>query len=119
MAALLLFAVLLTQLIENAAVAIILAPVAFQIGKETGSIPSVPGWAGHLRLGSVLHAGGARKHDSGDGAGALPVQALPASGPRVLAFLTWLIASLVTPLVWPFGGSDSGSQRSGGCGIPE
>ena len=39
MGALLVFAVVLTQLIENAAVAIILAPVAFQMAKETGVDP--------------------------------------------------------------------------------
>jgi di/tricarboxylate transporter len=100
--ALLAFAVVLTQLIENSAVAIILAPVAFQMARETGADPKpfLVGLAicvsaafctpvahestilvmgpGRYRFRHYLQVGG------------------------LLAFLTWLVASLVTPLVWPF-----------------
>jgi di/tricarboxylate transporter len=101
LAALLGFAVLLTQLIENAAVAIILAPVAFQMAKETGADPKpfLVGLAicvsaafctpvahestilvmgpGRYRFRHYLQVGG------------------------MLAVLTWLLATLVTPMVWP------------------
>jgi di/tricarboxylate transporter len=103
MGALLAFTVMLTQLIENAAVAIILAPVAFQMAREIGVDPKpfMVGLAicvssafctpvahestilvmgpGRYRFRHYLQVGGA------------------------LALLTWLIGSLVTPLVWPFG----------------
>jgi di/tricarboxylate transporter len=104
MAALLLFAVLLTQLIENAAVAIILAPVAFQIGKETGVDPKP------FLVGLAICVSSAFctpvAHESTIlvmGPGRYQFKHYLQVG-AVLAFLTWLIASLVTPLVWPFGG---------------
>jgi di/tricarboxylate transporter len=104
MTALLAFAVVLTQLIENAAVAIILAPVAFQMAKETGVDPKpfLVGLAicvssafctpvAHESTILVMGPGGYQfKHY------------LQVGG--VLALLTWLIGSLVTPVVWPFGG---------------
>ncbi len=102
MAAMLAVAVALTQLIENAAVAIILAPVAYQMAKETGADPKpfLVGLAicvsaafctpvahestilvmgpGRYRFRHYLQVGG------------------------LMALLTWLIVSLVTPMVWPF-----------------
>ncbi len=102
MAALLAFAVVLTQLIENAAVAIILAPVALQMAKETGTDPK-PFLVG---LAICVSAGFCTPvaHEStilvmGPG-GYQFKHYLQVGG--VLALLTWLIGSLVTPLVWPF-----------------
>jgi di/tricarboxylate transporter len=103
MASLLVFAVVLTQLIENAAVAIILAPVAFQMAREVGVDPKpfLVGLAicvssafctpvAHESTILVMGPGGYQfKHY------------LQVGG--VLALLTWIIASLVTPLVWSFG----------------
>lgn len=102
MGALLVFAIILTQLIENAAVAIILAPLAFQIAKETGVDPK-PFMVGlaicvsaafctpvaHESTILVMGPGGYQfKHYLRIGG--------------MMAFLTWLITSLLTPLVWPF-----------------
>ena len=103
MGSLLVFAILLTQLIENAAVAIILAPFAYQMAKETGVDPKpfLVGLAICVSSGfctpiahesTILVMGPGRyqfKHY------------LQIGG--VMAFLTWLIATLLTPLVWPFG----------------
>ncbi|MBE0599485.1 MAG: anion permease, partial [Desulfuromonadales bacterium] len=100
--AILLVAVLLTQLIENAAVAIILAPLAFQVAVRTGVDPKpfmvalavcvsaafcTP--VAHESTILVLGPGGYRfRHYLQLGS--------------VLALLTWLLALLVTPQVWPF-----------------
>jgi di/tricarboxylate transporter len=76
--ALLAFTVALTQLIENAAVAIILAPIAYQIAREghCGS-KAFHGGIGHLHFNVVLHARRPRDHHAGDGARPIPFQALP------------------------------------------
>lgn len=100
--AILLLAVLFTQVIENAAAAIILAPLAYQVAAETGLDPKpfmvalavcvssafcTP--VAHESTLLVLGPGGYRfKHYLQLGS--------------ALAFLTWLLALLVTPLVWPF-----------------
>ena len=94
---------LLTQLIENAAVAIILAPVAFEMARATGANPkpflvglaicvSAAFCTPVAHESTILVMGPGRyqfKHY-------LQVGAL-------MALLTWLVASLLTPLVWPFG----------------
>lgn len=100
--AILLLAVILTQLIENAAVAIILAPIAFRVAIETGVDPK-PFMVGlaicvssafctpvaHESTILVLGPGGYRfRHYLQLGS--------------VLALLTWLLGTLLTPLVWPF-----------------
>lgn len=100
--AILLVAVLLTQLIENAAVAIILAPLGFQVAVATGVDPkpfmvalavcvsaSFCTPVAHESTILVLGPGGYRfRHYLQLGS--------------VLAVLTWLLALLITPLVWPF-----------------
>jgi di/tricarboxylate transporter len=100
--AILLLAVSLTQVIENAAVAIILAPVAYQVSVEAGMDPKpfLVGLAicvssafctpvAHESTILVMGPGGYQfKHY------------LQIGG--VMALLTWLLATLVTPLVWPF-----------------
>ena len=103
MAALLAFAVVLTQLIENAAVAIILAPVAFQMARETGVDPKP------FLVGLAICVSSAFctpvAHESTIlvmGPGRYQFKHYLQVG-GVLALLTWLIGSLVTPLVWPFG----------------
>jgi di/tricarboxylate transporter len=103
MGALLAFALVLTQLVENAAVAIILAPVAFQMAKETGVDPKP------FLVGLAITVSAAFctpvAHESTIlvmGPGRYQFKHYLQVG-GVLAFLTWLIASLVTPLVWPFG----------------
>lgn len=99
---LLLLAVILTQLIENAAVAIILAPLAYQVAIGTGVDPK-PFMVGlavcvssafctpvaHESTLLVLGPGRYRFHHY------LQLGS-------VLALLTWLLATLITPLVWPF-----------------
>ena len=98
----LLLAVILTQLIENAAVAIILAPLAYRVAIGSGCDPK-PFMVGlavcvsaafcspvaHESTLLVLGPGGYRfRHYLQLGS--------------VLAMLTWLLATLLTPLVWPF-----------------
>jgi di/tricarboxylate transporter len=100
--ALLAFAVVLTQLIENAAVAIILAPVALQMAKETGVDPK-PFLVGLAICVSAAFCTPVA-HESTIlvmGPGRYQFKHYLQVG-GVLAFLTWLIGSLVTPLVWPF-----------------
>ncbi len=102
MCALLAFAVVLTQLIENAAVAIILAPVAFQMAKETGADPK-PFLVGLAICVSAAFCTPVA-HESTIlvmGPGRYQFKHYLQVG-GVLALLTWLIGSLVTPLVWPF-----------------
>ena len=104
MAAVLAFAVALTQLIENAAAAIILAPVAFQMAKETGVDPK-PFLVGLAICVSAAFCTPVA-HESTIlvmGPGRYQFKHYVQVG-GMLALLTWLIASLVTPLVWPFGG---------------
>ncbi|HOX57209.1 MAG TPA: SLC13 family permease [Candidatus Paceibacterota bacterium] len=103
LAALLLFALMLTQVIENAAAAIILAPVAFQLARETGADPKP------FMVGLAICVSAAFctpfAHESTIlvmGPGRYRFKHYMQVG-GVLALLTWLIASLLTPLVWPFG----------------
>ncbi len=103
MGALLVFAVVLTQLIENAAVAIILAPVAFQMARDTGVDPKP------FLVGLAICVSSAFctpfAHESTIlvmGPGRYQFKHYLQVG-GVLALLTWLIVSLLTPLVWPFG----------------
>lgn len=102
MGALLLFATLLTQLVENAAVAIICAPLAYQMARETGVNPQP------FMVGLAICVSSAFctpvAHEStilvmGPG-GYQFRHYLRLGGP--LALLTWLIATLLTPLIWPF-----------------
>ena len=100
--AMLLFTVTLTQIIENAAVAIILAPIAYQIAHESGTDPK-PFMVGlavcistsfctpvaHETTMLVMGPGRYRfKHYLTMGTG--------------MAIVAWLIATYVTPLIWRF-----------------
>ncbi|HTD13712.1 MAG TPA: SLC13 family permease [Chthoniobacterales bacterium] len=100
--AMLLFTVTLTQIIENAAVAIILAPIAYQIAHESGTDPK-PFMIGlavcistsfctpvaHETTMLVMGPGRYRfKHYLTMGTG--------------MAIVAWLIATYVTPLIWRF-----------------
>lgn len=100
--AVLLLAIILTQIIENAAVAIILAPIAYRVSLEAGVDPkpflvalAISVSAGFCtpvaHESSILVAGPGRyqfKHY------------LQIGG--AMAVLTWLLATWITPLVWPF-----------------
>jgi len=104
MGALLALAAVLTQFIENAAVAIILAPLAFQMAKDTGVDPK-PFLVG---LGICVSSAFCTPvaHESTIlvmGPGRYQFKHYLRIG-GVLALLTWLLATLITPLVWPFGG---------------
>ena len=98
--ALLMFTVALTQVIENAAVAIILAPVAYQIAREGHADPK-PFMIGlaicistsfctpvaHETTMLVMGPGRYRfKHYLSIGSG--------------MAIIAWLLATLVTPMIW-------------------
>jgi len=100
--AMLLFTVTLTQIIENAAVAIIIAPIAYQIAHESGTDPK-PFMIGlavcistsfctpvaHETTMLVMGPGRYRfKHYLTMGTG--------------MAIVAWLIATYVTPLIWRF-----------------
>jgi di/tricarboxylate transporter len=100
--AMLLFTVTLTQIIENAAVAIILAPIAYQIARESNTDPK-PFMIGlavcistsfctpvaHETTMLVMGPGRYRfKHYLTMGIG--------------MAIVAWLIATYITPLVWRF-----------------
>jgi di/tricarboxylate transporter len=102
MGSIFLVAVILTQLIENAAVAIILSPIAFTVAEEIGVSPK-PFMVG---LAICVSAGFCTPfaHES---------TILVMSPGRyqfkhylqlgiVLTAITWLFATLLTPLVWPF-----------------
>lgn len=98
----LLLAVALTQLIENAAVAIILAPLAYQVAKETGADPK-PFMVG---LAICVSAGFCTPiaHESTIlvmGPGRYEFKHYLQVG-GMMAILTWLVATIVTPRVWPF-----------------
>jgi di/tricarboxylate transporter len=102
--ALLAIAVALTQLIENAAVAIILAPLALRLAAETGSSPKPFMVALAICVSAAFCTPIA--HEStilvmGPGRYQFRHYLLIGS---VMAFLTWLIATFVTPLVWPLAG---------------
>jgi di/tricarboxylate transporter len=100
--AMLLFTVTLTQIIENAAVAIVLAPIAYQIAHESNTDPK-PFMIGlavcistsfctpvaHETTMLVMGPGRYRfKHYLTMGTG--------------MAIVAWLIATYVTPLIWRF-----------------
>ena len=100
--ALLLLATVLTQLIENAAVAIILAPLAFQVAKEAGVDPKP------MLVGLAICVSSAFctpvAHESTIlvmGPGRYEFKHYLKVG-GVMAILTWIIATIVTPLVWKF-----------------
>lgn len=97
------FAVILTQFIENAAVAIILAPLAFQMAKDTGVDPKP------FLVGLAICVSSAFctpvAHESTIlvmGPGRYQFKHYLQIG-GVMALLTWIVATLVTPWVWPFG----------------
>ena len=99
--AVLLLAVGLTQVIENAAVAIILAPIAYQVATATGINPKPFMVALAVCVSSAFCTPVA--HES-------TILVLGPGGYRfrhylqlgsVLALITWLIGLFVTPLVWP------------------
>jgi di/tricarboxylate transporter len=99
--ALLLIAVLFTQVIENAAVAIIVAPIAFQVTQTLGLDPKPV----MIALAICVSAGFATPvaHESTIlvmGPGQYQFRHYLLTG-SVLAIITWLGATLVTPLVWP------------------
>jgi len=103
MGALLIFAIVLTQFIENAAVAIILAPFAYQLALETGADPK-PFLVGLAICVSAAFCTPVA-HESTIlvmGPGRYQFKHYLQIG-SVMAFLTWLIATLLTPLVWPLG----------------
>ena len=99
---LLVLAIVLTHFIDNSAVGIILAPIAYHVALELGVDPKpfMVGLAVCISAcfctpiaheSTILVMGPGRyqfKHYLQVGAG--------------LAVLTWLLATLVTPLVWPF-----------------
>ncbi len=100
--ALLAFTVALTQLIENAAVAIILAPIAYQIAREAHADPKsfLVGLAicistsfctpvAHETTMLVMSPGRYRfKHYLAIGSG--------------MAVIAWLLTTAVTPMIWKF-----------------
>jgi len=99
---LLLLAVIMTQLIENAAVAIILAPLAFEIARETGADPK----PFLVALGVCVSAGFCTPiaHESTIlvmGPGRYQFKHYLQVG-GIFAVLTWLLSTWLTPLVWPF-----------------
>jgi di/tricarboxylate transporter len=98
----LLLAVILTQLIENAAVAIILAPLAYQVAIGSGVDPKP------FMVGLAVCVSSAFctpvAHESTLlvlGPGRYQFRHYLQLG-SVLAVLTWLLGTLLTPLVWPF-----------------
>ena len=100
--ALLALTVALTQIIENAAVAIILAPIAYQIAREAHANPKsfLVGLAicistsfctpvAHETTMLVMGPGRYRfKHYLAIGSG--------------MAIIAWLLTTVVTPMVWRF-----------------
>ena len=100
--ALLALTVALTQIIENAAVAIILAPIAYQIAREAHADPKsfLVGLAicistsfctpvAHETTMLVMGPGRYRfKHYLAIGSG--------------MAIIAWLLTTVVTPMVWRF-----------------
>jgi di/tricarboxylate transporter len=99
--ALLLIAILFTQVIENAAVAIIIAPVAFEVAQAADLDPK----ALMIPLAIVVSAGFTTPvaHESTIlvmGPGQYEFRHYLKIG-SVLVVITWVIATLVTPLLWP------------------
>ncbi|HEX5398535.1 MAG TPA: SLC13 family permease [Verrucomicrobiae bacterium] len=103
MGGLLVLAIFLTQFIENAAAAIILSPLALQIAKDAGVDPKPFLVALAICVSSAFCTPVA--HESTIlvmGPGRYQFKHYLQIG-SVMALLTWIIATLVTPLVWPFG----------------
>ena len=99
--AILLVAVVFTQVIENAAVAVILAPVAYEVAHVTG----LESKSILVALAIVVSAGFSTPiaHESTIlvmGPGRYEFRHYMMVG-GALALLTWLVTTLVTPLVWP------------------
>lgn len=101
MAAIFLLAIILTQIIENAAVAIILAPLAYGVAEGIQVNPK----AFLVDLAICVSAGFCTPfaHES-------TILVMSPGHYRfkhylqlgiVLALITWLLATLLTPLVWP------------------
>lgn len=104
LAGLLLAAVILTQIIENAAVAIIVAPIAFQVAE----LADLDAKAVMIPLAICISAGFATPvaHESTIlvmGPGDYRFKHYLLLG-GVLAIITWLVTLVVTPLVWPLTG---------------
>jgi di/tricarboxylate transporter len=104
LAALLLVAVALTQLIENAAVAVILAPLAYELAIATGAHPEP------FLLGVAVCVSAAfmtpMAHESTllvMGPGRYRFADYLRSG-TPFAVLTWIVTSLVVPILWPLRG---------------
>jgi di/tricarboxylate transporter len=100
LAALLLVAILLTQVIENAAVAIIVAPIAFHTAQATG-MSATPIM---IALAVCISAGFSTPvaHESTIlvmGPGRYEFRHYLAIG-GILALLTWMVAALLTPIIW-------------------
>jgi di/tricarboxylate transporter len=100
--AVLMLAVILTQLIENAAVAIILAPLVYQVAVETGIDPKP------FMVGLAVCVSSAFctpvAHESTIlvfGPGHYQFRHYLQLG-SVMAVLTWIFGTALTPLVWPF-----------------
>src|SRR5260370_14027068 len=97
-----LFTVILTQIIENAAVAIILAPIAYQIAREslTDPKPFMVGLAACISTSFCTPA----THETtmlvmGPGRYRFKHYLTMRTG---MAIIAWLITSYVTPLASPF-----------------
>ena len=100
--ALLVLASLLTQFIENAAAAVILSPLAIRIANDAGVDPKPFMVALAICVSSAFCTPVA--HESTIlvmGPGRYQFKHYLRIG-GVMALLTWIIATLVTPLVWPF-----------------
>jgi len=104
LAALLFVAVALTQLIENAAVAVILAPLAYELAIATGAHPEP------FLLGVAVCVSAAfmtpMAHESTllvMGPGRYRFADYLRSG-TPFAVLTWIVTSLVVPMLWPLRG---------------
>jgi hypothetical protein len=95
----------LTQVIENAAVAVMLAPLAAR-RRHVGRLPAdaVPARRRDLRVGGVRDADRARVDDPGDGPRQVPLPRLHAVLGLPFALLTWLVTSLLLPLLHPLRG---------------
>jgi di/tricarboxylate transporter len=99
--ALLLIAILFTQIIENAAVAIIVAAIAYQMAQSAGVDPK----SFMIPLAICISAGFCTPvaHESTIlvmGPGQYEFKDYVRLG-GVLAIITWVIATLVTPMFWP------------------
>jgi di/tricarboxylate transporter len=104
LAAVLAFAILLTQVIENAAVAVVLAPLAYEVARSGGCDPApfLLGVAICVSAGFVTPVA----HESTIlvmGPGRYRFRDYVVLG-APFAVLTWLVTVLVLPLFWPLRG---------------